>query len=810
MLKSYILIALRRLAREKIYVFINILGLSLGIACCFVLGLYLRSELTYDQHHSKHERIFRLVDEITTAGKVDAAAVTSQAIGPLLTREYPELGEFVRFQRTGRTMLRRDDTEFFWEGIFLADPNVFDVFDHDIIYGDPNGALADPSSIALSETVARTYFGNTNPIGETIRTDSFQYKVTAVFADLPENTHLKYDALISYNRIGLTDDNNNLRQMLWNIGDYTYLLLPEDTDPKVFNSLASAFYDKYMAEVGRSFNSQFRFWLQPLKDIHFGEHLQYDQPTGNIFNVYGFAAVAIFILLVACINYTNLSTARAIKRSKEVGMRKVIGAEKSQLITQFLGESLVFSSIALTFGFIFVEVALRLTPLGELLGKTQLFDLGKDPALLLWLAGFSVLVGVAAGLYPAFYLSSISPLAALTATKKSVRSGFSLRQVLVFLQFAISIGVVACTLLMAIQMHYVASKPLGFNKENKIVVRMVGVDTIEKIPVMKNELSSNPNILGMAETGFVPGQPISINLITIENNEGVFEPQTINRMQVGDDFFKVMDVEIAEGRDFSKRLLTDVGNSILVNEALVKSMGWDTAIGKRIQAGGGGFSAKVIGVVKDFHFYSLREQVEPLVIQSLPKDLGNVAEAQRNRVNRSVVFSISDQDIFRTINEIERVVTQFDPTHPFEFKFIDDALDEMYVSETNLIKLTALFAGICIFISCLGLFGLATFTTEQRTKEIGIRKVLGASTWQVIVLLSRHLVVLLIVAALIASAVSYFVIDDWMASFAYHTAINPLVFVGATAMVAIIAFVTVSLQSTKTAQANPVLALRYE
>lgn len=810
MLKSYILIALRRLAREKIYVFINILGLSLGIACCFILGLYLHSELTYDQHNSKHERIFRIVDEITTAGKVDAAAVTSRALGPLLTREYPELGEYVRFQRAGRTMLRRDDTEFFWEGIFLADDNVFDVFDHDIIYSDPNGALTDPSSIALSESVAKTYFGDTNPIGETIRTDSYQYKVTAVFADLPENSHLKYDALISYNRLGLTDDNNNLRQMLWNISDYTYLLLPEDTNPDLFNNLVSTFYDKYMAEVGRSFNSQFRFWIQPLKDIHFGEHLQYDQPTGNIFNLYGFAAVAIFILLVACINYTNLSTARAIKRSKEVGMRKVIGAEKAQLVMQFLGESLVFSTIALVFGFIFVEAALRLTPLGELLGKTQLFNLRSDPTLLLWLAGFSVLVGLLAGLYPAFYLSSISPLAALTATKKPVHSGLSLRKVLVFLQFAISIGVVACTLLMALQMHYVASKPLGFDKENKIIVRLVGVDAIEKVPLIRNELSSNPHILGMAETAFVPGQPISINLITIENNEGIMEPQTINRMQVGDDFFKVMNVEIAEGRDFSKRLLTDVGNSILVNEALVKSMGWDSAIGKRLQAGGGGYSAKVIGVVKDFNFYSLHEQVEPLVIQSLPKDLSNVAAAQRNRANRSIVISVAGEDIFHTINFIESVVTQFDPTHPFEFKFIDDALDEMYVSESNLMKLTGTFAGICIFISCLGLFGLATFTTEQRTKEIGIRKVLGASTWQVILLLSTHFFVSLAVAAVIASVISYFVIDDWLASFAYHTAINPLVFIVSTILVAIIAFITVSLQSAKTAQANPVLALRYE
>lgn len=814
MLRNYILITLRNFNREKVYALINILGLSLALACCMILVLYIRSELTYDKHNTDHERIGRVVNEFNTNGQSLFAAATSPAIGPLVLKDYPQAGEYVRVRpvaRGSQTALRTDANELFWEDIYLADENVFKVFTHKAVYGDLEGALVDPSSIAISESVARSYWGNNNPVGETISTDTFQYRVSAVFEDLPDNTHLKYNALLSYNRMqsfGQTDESFT-PQNLHGINDYVYYKVPEGMQLSELERILNQYYNDNAAEIGKQFGTSVTYTVQPLADVHFDSAWDYDQPTGNIFYVYGFSAVALFILLVACINYTNLAIARATKRSKEVGMRKVIGAEKSQLIAQFIGESLVYTLIALCLGLALVELAERYTDLPLLLGKQELLNIGQNPVMVVWLALIALAVGIVAGLYPAFYLSAISPLAALTAVKRGKSSKFSIREILVFAQFFVSIAVVACTILMALQMQYIASKPLGFNKENRIFVQLRGVDVLEKLTVIRNELLANPNVLGVAESSFTPGNEIGINLLNVESNDGQMEPNSIWNMAVGKEFFDVMGMEILVGRDFSQRLLTDVGTSVIVNETLVKKMGWDNPLGKRV--GLGNQDARVIGVVKDFHFASLRQSVEPMLMRLFPpQDFSNVPEVQRNIVSRPIVINLSGDNIYQAINHVESVMNQFDPRHPFEFTFFEDSLNKLYLSESNLMKLTGIFSGICIFISCMGLFGLSAFNTEQRTKEIGVRKVLGSSTSKIILLLAQNQLILIGVASVLASIVSYFAIDNWLTAFSYRTDIAYWVFFVAALAVAAVAFLTIALQSSKTAQSNPVKALRYE
>ncbi|GAB4195559.1 MAG: ABC transporter permease [Wenzhouxiangellaceae bacterium] len=811
MFSHYAKIALRSLSREKSYAIINLLGLALAVTCSMILFLYVRGELTYDQHNVRHDRIYRIVNILTTNGQADRHALTSQVLAPMLENEYPQLGEFVRVRNLAinRNVLRHNDIELYWDDLRLADENIFDVFTHEAVYGDLQGSLEDPSSIVISERLARAYFGDSNPIGETLSTDTFDYQVTAVFKDLPENTHLKYNALLSMNRLrvfGITDNYQSPEQF-FSAETYTYLLLDEGLDQAQLDRMLNQFYEKYMAPVGRRINASAELISQPLDEVHFISGYTYDQPTGNIFYVYGFIAVALFLVLVASINYTNLATARAAKRSKEIGMRKILGASKQQLINQFLGESVSYAVVAGVAGVILIFILSYTGVLSSLFGKTALFDITREPLLIVWIMLGAVIIGMIAGAYPSFYLANISPLTAITSARKAHRGRLSLRQALVFLQFFVSIGVIAATAIMAMQMNYVASKPLGFDRTNKIAVQLRGVEVLERISVMKNELLKHPRINGVAETTYVPGSEVLVNLIPIENDSGQMEVTSVSRIFAGQEFIDVMNIEIVDGRDFSKRLLTDVGTSVLVNETLVRKMGWDEPLGKRIQVS----NSRVIGVMRDFHFRSLHEAVEPLMIMPFPNDaLENLDAVVRNLVSRELVIDVDGEDMRATIEHIGDVVAEFDPDHPFEFRFFDDLLSRLYSNETTLINLTAIFAGICIFISCLGLYGLAAFTTVQRTKEIGIRKVLGASTQDIVLLLARSLLVLVLVAAVVASMVSYAVMKNWLSIFAYRTEISLWIFVLSTLVVALLAFITVTLQTYRTAQSNPINALRYE
>ena len=815
MLRMFFLVAIRKLKKERLYVLVNILSLALGISSFLILALYLRSELTYDHQFTDHDQIYRISTHFTQNNGTGADfAISQEGIGPLLIQDYPEVGAYVRFRKSSQNVLSYEDKQFRWDDIYLVDENVFDVFEHEILAGDAETALDDVNSIAISESLARSYFGDEDPIGKTLQSDNNSYRVTLLFADLPENTHLKYSALYPYRALAkfIPNYEDNYIRGLTSVSIFTYLQINPAFDPASFDRIMEQFVEKYMQESFARLGGTFRAAITPLAQIHFGPSYSGDRPNGNIFYVYAFAAVALFILLIACINYMNLATARATKRSKEVGMRKVVGATRGQLISQFLSESLVFTVISLILGVVLAVMSLRFTPIATLMGKEALLTGLASPSVFAALVALTLGITIFSGLYPAFYLSAISPKAALTKVQNRLRSGISIRQLLVFAQLTISIGVIACTLLMSQQMRYVANKPLGFNKENQVWILLRGVDVIEDIPTLRNELIALPNIIDVTEAANVPGFGNAINVMPVESNEGVIGQEQVDRIVVGVNYLETLGIQVVQGRGFS--IERDQGlNVMMTNEAMVRKMGWDDPIGKRI-GDSPNFQATIIGVTNDFHYTPLNNEIGPLLIQLIDDDFSNLTPQSRALQQRSIIINITGVNVPETLSIIESKIRQFDPSHIFSPNFLDARLNELYRSEIDLMELTEIFAGICIFISAMGLFGLSAFNTQQRTREIGVRKTMGASSWQIIMLLSKSVIVMIAVAAIPATLISYAAMDTWLARFAYRFEPNNvqvlLPYAIAILLVAIVALATVVVQSFKTAQSNPVDALRYE
>ena len=820
-------IALRTLARDKSYALINVAGLAIAIACCLLLGEYLRSELTYDHSHENYKRIFRIANEFEINGKRDSFARSSVVLGPMLKEENADVQDYVRFLGGGasRNFLQHGKDGYYWRDTYVVDTNVFDVFTHKILYGDPKHALDAPNAIAISHSVARHYFGERNPIGETLTSDGNDAQVTLVFEDLPENTHLRYDALFSANlgMMSAPNDENIRRQLLFGVNVYTYLLMRPGYDPAKWGEVSSSFFERNMKTTGDRINAKWRSWLQPLADIHLYSDVSNDLPTGNRYYLYGFVAVAVFTLLVACINYMNLATARAAKRAKEVGMRKILGSSRRALIVQFLAESLVLAVAAVLLGLLLAKLAIALTPISQLFGKTLSLSFTQMPQLYLWLVGLALLVGVGAGLYPAFYLSAAVPVSALVGGAKGGGRGSRLRESLVFLQFLISVTVIACTLVMGAQMRYISSMSLGFERENRVNVTLRGSDTILSADAIKTQLLTNPNVLGVSWVTTPMGGQFAINAIGLETNEGAIETTTVTHMGVGPDFIDVMGLKLVAGRAPSDDVASAAGagaaggpaqriREIVVNEALVRALHWQEPLGKRFELGQGPQAQKgtVVGVVKDFNFSSVHEGVAPFAIYRQVEDFSRTPPVLRLHEERTMVLNIAGRDVPGTLRFVGDTLRKFDGMHPFEFEFVDDSLDRLYVADTRLTRLIAIFAGLCIAIACLGLFGLAAFMAAQRTREIGVRKVFGARTGQIITLLAHRIVYLVLGAAAVASVLSYAVMKAWLQNFAFQTGINPLIFVVATLAGLGIAYLTVALQSMKAARAHPVNSLRYE
>jgi putative ABC transport system permease protein len=552
-----------------------------------------------------------------------------------------------------------------------------------------------------------------------------------------------------------------------------------------------------------------RLWLEPLADIHLFSDTQRDQPGGNLAYVYAFGAVALFILLIACINYMNLATARSVRRAREVGLRKILGANRAALMLQFIMEAAFFASLAVIFGAAIVEVLLELTNLNQLLGKSLTLDLIGRPELIGWLALFALSIGFGSGLYPAFYLSSGAPITSLVASNSAGRRNVYLRQGLVLLQFTISIAVIAGTLLMAKQMRYLSGLDLGFDTENRIVIDLVGADLIRDVPVIRKELIDHPNVLGVASHEQLLGRLENMRAAVVQSNEGQSETRTINISHVDEDFLETMGISIATGTGFADAGIAGTGRSVVVNEAFVRLMGWDEPLGKTVFDGLNG-QMRVIGVMEDAHFQSLHNVIDPLGYVLFDDNWDSVGRMQQAATRRYLTVNVAGEGIRETLDFLERQFVRFDPVHPFQFRFLDDSLNELYQSEDNLMKLIGVFAGVSVFIACLGLFGLASFTTEQRRREFSVRKVLGASPLQIVALVSGNVLVLVLAGGVIGSLVAWLAIDNWLLGFAYRTNVGLAAFAFAIAAALGVAYLTVALQSFRSAQADPVDALRYE
>ena len=806
----------RTLLRDKLYTLINIAGLSLAIASCLVLGMYLRSELTYDRYNANADRIYRVEQEFKADGRSQRVAMVSGLLGPMLADELADVRAYVRFLQPGvalgattqRAISHGNDT-FTWSNVYLADPNVFEVFSHQVLYGDPKTALVDRSSAAVSRKFARKYFGESNPVGEQITLDDREPRtITLVFDDQPPNTHLKYDVLLSYNsaRAAPSDETQRARDLF--AGDnFTYVVLPERYDARRFAAATAAFYERHMAARAREIHSEgWSAWLRPLADIHLYSDVEWDLPIGNRYYLYGLEAAVAFLLLIACINHMNLATASAARRAREIGTRKILGATRRALAWRFIGESLALAIVALFVALVIVELVVPRTPIADWLGTDAALRPTTEPLLLAASFGFVLLVGVAAGLYPAFYLAAIPPLTALTRGDKLGGSGIRFRELLVLVQFTVTACVIACTLLMAAQMRYIANRPLGFEDTGKVVVKLHGVDTIERLSAIESELTADKRIRAATSSMAMPGMEVTSSYMDVESNDGTMTGVLVNHLPVQENFIDVLGMRIVAGRNFSPDIATDLRGAMIVNEALARQMGWASPLGKRMGLRG----RTVIGVVRDFNYRSLRAPVEPLVMYESVVNYSGLPSEQRGFQIRYLVLDVATRDLTDTLAFVESTLRKFDGEHPFEYRFLDETLGRQYSAEQHLMRLIGVFSAICVLVACLGLFGLATFTTARRTKEIGIRKVLGASTAQIVALLSARTLLLVALGSVLASALAYVAMARWLEAFAYRVELGPAPFALAAAISLAVALGTVSLQSLGAARTRPVQSLRQD
>ncbi len=805
MFRNYLLIALRTLRKQAGYTMINVSGLAVGLACCLIIFLFVQHELSYDRHHEKAERIYRVGFDARLGDASFHAAVSPALMAETLLEDFPEVEQTTRlFAFTGTVRGRYDDRSFVEERFFFADSTVFDVFTLPLIYGSPQDALAEPYTLVLSETTARKYFGDRNPVGETIAINEDDYRVTGVMEDIPEASHFHADIFGS-----MLSNARNLANTAWGSNNfYTYLVLPEGHDARAFEAKLGQLVEEYVGPMaqellGLSFEdfmeaSGFHYFLQALPDIHLYHDLDYEiEPGGNSAYVYALGAIALLILLIACINFMNLATARSAGRAREVGIRKTLGSERGQLIRQFLFEAVLMSTLALALAMAIVQVTLPL--FNTLTGTTLDNAFLNNAGLLAGLVALAIIVGVVSGSYPAFFLSSFRPAVVLKGKMQQKGGGALLRNGLVVFQFAISIALMVCTGVVFNQIRYVQDKNLGFDKEQVLVLeraRALG----DQRDAFRQEVLALPNVELMSFTNDVPGDLMGDNGYQKEDAPSN-EIESLRVMFADHDLAETLGMRLIAGRTFSRDMASD-SNAVLLNQAAVNRLGWTAdPLGKVLTQPSFDSSEMdrytVIGVVEDFHFESLHQNIDPVAIH-LADFYGYAA------------IRIAPGAIPSTLASIEQVWRGLVPSEPFQYTFLDQNFDALYAADRQTGRLFTTFAVLAILIACLGLFGLASFLIQQRTKEVGVRKVLGASVPGIVGLLSKDFARLVLIANLVAWPAAYFAMKAWLANFAYHIDLGVGLFVLAAAVALAIALLTVSYQSIRAATADPVKSLRYE
>lgn len=797
MLKNYIVIALRNLLRHRGYSLLNLAGLAAGLSCCILIILFIREDLSYDTFHERSNRIARVLTIDNAQGvSSQLVGVSYPPLGPALVQELPEIVSQVRVAVQGRPQFSYGDKVIKAENALLTESSFFDVFSFPLLRGVRKGVLDEPRSVVLTESFARKIFGSEDPIGKTLLFNkTIPLAVKGVMSDPPPNSHLQFDMLQS---LKPPDGQPGWQQWItsWSgISLTTYVLLDRPRDVKLLNPKLKSVADK---------NGGYRYFtpvLQPLQDVHLqSANILFEENSnkGEISNLYTLSAVALFIILLASINFMNLVTARSALRAREVGMRKVMGATRQELILQHLCESLVITAAAFVLAIGLVELLLPV--LNTMYGRHASFTLYSDPVLAGSLLLLLLTVGLLAGSYPAFVLSSFEPTVVLKGSFNTGRRGIVLRRVLVVFQFAVSIALIASTGIVLQQMSYIRTKDLGYSREQIVSIPISGVETFGRLQALRTELERNPAILATATSRNQIGNQLGRMGITPEG-ASANDNYIVSLAVFDDQYIPTMGMTIKQGRNFSKEFPSDTSDAILINETMAAMMKWSDPIGKKISLEGAPGQPlpmyTVVGVVRDFHFATMRHKVEPLVMLY-------------SRSNEVLSVKISTGNVPQTIAFIERTWKKINPQELMSYSFLDDDYNKLYNREEAFATMTGHFTGLAIFIAGLGLFGLSAFSVQQRKKEIGVRKVLGASVQTITLLLGTEFLRWVALANLFAWPAAYLFMQSWLNEFEYRVDIDPWPFVSATVLSLLIATLTVSWQSIRAAVSNPVKSLRYE
>lgn len=793
MIKNYLLLAVKNLRKQKLFSLINILGLTIGITCCLMLFLFILNEFSYDKFHKNGENIYRVVRVGEMNGDRRDIPYVSAAYAPALLNDFPDAIQSAVRVMHDNDLISYQDISFNEKNVFLTDTNFFTVFSFKLIKGDPATVLKDPNSIVLTESSAKKYFGADDPMGKVLQFNKKQeLRVTGVCKDVPVNSHLQFDMVVPLEILRpmqpdwFTNFPNNTL--------FTYIELKPGADHDQLEKRFPAFMDKYLGKYYASIGHKMGLTAKPLSKIYFSDSHD-NVKHGNISMVYIFMSIAILILVIACINFVNLATARATDRSKEVGLRKVLGAVKKQLIGQFILESVLFATVACLLSIGLLE--LLMPAYTGLLGY-KLPAIWSNPWIYVFIIGTILVIGLLAGSYPALLLSSFSPIESLKGKLKVGKGGAFFRKTLVIFQFGISVLLIIGVVVIMNQMNFVKNTNLGFDKEQSMIVRFDNLDISRNKKQFKNELLAIPSVQNVS---LMSGEPGGFHDgYSFEAEANPTEKYLFNTEFTDLDFAKTLGLKIIAGRDLSENFATDSLHAVLINRTAATNLGYtpEQAIGKWIQnISRDSVKRTIVGVVEDYHYVSLKTPIGPLVI-SPGKD------------NRLALIKIRSADLKSTVAEIKKAYTAEAPDYPFEYTFLDDRFDQLYRAEARQESVLSIFSVIAIFVACLGLFGLASYSAIKRTKEVGVRKVLGSSVENIVLLLSKDLLKPVLIGTLIAIPVGYYAMNKWLQSFAYRVSFHWWMFAIAVAIAVVIALLTVSSQAIKAAIANPVKSLRTE
>jgi len=796
MFGNYLKIAFRNFRRNKGFSIINILGLAVGMAASLLMLMYVISETSFENFHKNRDRIFRTMLEWGTDQSKMVFSGSMAGLAPALNAEFPEVERAVRIRPNQDAIFlndKRDETSE--ENIFFSDPELFDIFSFDLVQGDKSTALAEPFSLVLTESQAKKYWGAENPMGQMLQYGNSPLKVTGVTKDIPANTHLNCQFLISYSTLEALGKASQEQWNQWG-DDYTYLLLKENASITSVIPRLDALLKK---NTGEWFSSRMKFIPLKLSEIHWDTRSNYDiGPKGNKMYVKLFLVAAFFVLIIACFNFINLSTSRYLNRAREIGVRKVVGARRPQLIRQFLTESFLITVFAVFAGVILFEILLPI--FYDFLGTEFIFSRKLQFYFAALVLSMILFVGLFAGGYPALFLSKFKPAEIMKNKLSDASQKLSFRKFIVVLQFALTLTLILGTAIIYKQLNYMKNSQLGFDKNNVLLVNLIFVNDMAKAkyPVLRDELLKNPNILSATSAYTLPGIRSQFSMSV--TREGAASESAVNLQALPADFgfAETMNLEFLEGRDFSRDFSTDEMGSVILNESAVQALGLDKPIGAHLKMPGRHNAVTVIGIVRDFHVQSFHKKINPSLI---------FIDAGRSI---TLAIKVQPENLRDTIEFTRQVWAAILPGMDFNYRFLEDLYNSLYRVEEKSGKLLSIFTTLALFVSCLGLFGLTSLLTKNRTKEIGIRKVLGASSTGITFLISKQFIVWIFWASLLALPFSVYAMNRWLQNFTYRTSVNWWLFVLAAVFELAIALLTIGFQTMKAALANPVKSLRYE